>query len=141
MPTAYATIGDMQLRFAAVELIQLTDDEGAGVIDAGRMDQALASASAMVEGYVAATYDLDPAAPVPILLVDTACDIARFKLFRQTASEDATTRYGQAIRTLEGIRKGTIKLDAGAEAIPAREGVILTQTGDRQMSRRQMRGW
>lgn len=141
MPVAYATLADLEARFEERELVQLTDDANTGAIDQARIDQALASASAVVEGYVAATYSLDPDQPVPPLLVDCACDIARFKLYRSTPPEDVTLRQGQAIRFLEAIRKGTMKLDAGVETLAPRAGKVLTDGGFRRFGRDQMEGW
>lgn len=133
----YAVLADLEARFALSELVQLTDDAGTGGIDQGRIDQALMSASAMAEGYVASIYQLDPDAPVPVLLVDACCDIARQRLYRTSPPEDVTLRYNQAIKTLEGIRNGRIKLDGGVETLAPRPGAILTQGGVRRMSREQ----
>lgn len=141
MSVIFATLADMLSRFKSAELIQLTDEAGEGVIDEGKVTQEIASASAMVEGFVAATYHLDPTQPFPQLLVDMTCDIARYRLYSQTPPELPTKRYDSAMTTLRGIRDGSVKLDLGVESIPARDGQILLQSGDREMSRRQMRDW
>lgn len=138
MSIAFATLADLQARFAQAELVQLTDDELTGGIDEARVAQSLASACALVQGYVSATYQLDPAAPIPLILVDVTCDIARHKLYRTSPPEDVTVRHAQAIRTLEGIRGGKVKLDLGTEAIAPRQGKVLVQSGIRQVARDQM---
>jgi len=141
VPATFATADDMAARFEARELIELTDDAGTGAIDADRLGQALASANAIVEGYVAATYVLDPGAPPALLLIDAACDIARFRLYRTTAPEDVATRNNQAIQRLQSIRSGTIKLDQGVEAIAPRGGKVLLQPGQRAMTRDDLAGF
>ena len=141
MSAIYALTTDMEARFALEELIQLTDDAGTGAIDAARMGQALASASALVEGYVAAIYDLDPTVAVPLLLIDATCDIARHKLYRTTPPDDVVTRNASAIRVLEGIRKGTVKLDDGTPVLTPRPDRILVSEGNREMTRQKLRAW
>lgn len=131
----------MLARFRELELIQLTDDAGTGAIDQARLLKALESASALVEGYVAATYRLADGAPVPLLLVDITCDIARYRLYREAPHDDVTARNAAALRQLESIRRGTIKLDDGVETLTPRDGKVLGQPGERQFSRDQMKGW
>ena len=58
---SYATTADMRARFDAAELRQLTDDQSAGVIDDVRLGQALDDAGDLINGHLAARYD------VPIL--------------------------------------------------------------------------
>lgn len=141
MPAIYAALTDMEERFAVSELIQLTDDAGTGAVDTVRMGQALASASALVEGYVAAIYDLDPTQPVPLLLIDATCDIARFRLYRTTPPDDVVARNGHAVRMLEGIRAGRIKLDDGVPVLTARPDRVLISEGRQHMTRHDLRSY
>ncbi|MDP9057376.1 MAG: DUF1320 domain-containing protein, partial [Pseudomonadota bacterium] len=108
-----------------------------------RIDQALASASALVEGYVAAMYQYDPSLPIPVplLLIDATCDIARFRLYRTAPPEDVASRNASAIRTLEGIRSGKIKLDTGVETLAPRPGKVLSQGSCQLMGRERLKGF
>ena len=97
---SYAVKQDMVDRFRATELIQLTDvDSVANAIDDTVLDRALDDADAEIDGYLAGRYTL-PLATVPRVLTNIACDIARYRLHDDRATEQVTTRYRDAIRLL-----------------------------------------
>lgn len=138
----YATVDDLILRFGRPEMVELTDraDPPSERVDRAVAEQALASASNTIDGYVGAQHKL-PLAEVPPLLVDLCCDIARFNLFDRKASEEVRDRFKNAIRTLENIAKGMVKLPIAAGPEPAgRDGVTVIQSEDRHFSRSTMRG-
>jgi phage gp36-like protein len=115
----YATQADLEDRFGADELTQLTDRVGAGVPDASIVARALADADAEINGYLASRYAL-PLATVPPVLVRIACDIARYRLWEDRASEEVRRRYEDARRMLESIAKGQVSLGLpAANAAPA----------------------
>lgn len=138
----YATVEKLILMFGREELVELTDraDPPAGRVDQAVAVQALQSASNKIDGYVGAKYPL-PLAEIPALLVDLCCDIARFNLFDRKASEEVRDRYNDAIKTLEGIAKGLIKLQVptGAEP-PVRDTQTIIQSEPRRFSRSSMEG-
>jgi phage gp36-like protein len=137
---AYATLADLLDRFPEAELIQLTDDAGAGSVDQARIDRALTAASATIDGYLAAQYQL-PLARVPDNVIDICCDIARFKLWRTTPPENVEKANAAALKTLEQISKGVIKIDAGMREQPARDGAIVVEGGERIFGRDSMKGY
>jgi phage gp36-like protein len=112
----YATQADMEMRFGADELTQLTDRVGAGIPDAAIVARALADANAEIDGYLASRYSL-PLATVPTMLVRIACDIARYRLWEDRASEEVRRRYEDARRLLEAIAKGAVSLGLPAAAV------------------------
>jgi phage gp36-like protein len=121
----YATQADLETRFGVDELTQLTDRTGAGVPDAGIVARALSDADAEIDGYLASRYAL-PLATVPPVLARIACDIARYRLWEDRASEEVRRRYEDARRALESIAKGVISLGLPeANAAPALAGVSL----------------
>lgn len=136
----YATLADMLARFDEADLVQLTDQAGAGVIDEARVNTALTSASTLIDGYVAMKYRTS-SVPIPSLLVDVACDIARHRLFRDTPPDAVVAARKAAIDTLDKIQKGTIKLDAGEETLVARPGAIRVDRRDRLFGRDSMGGF
>lgn len=133
----YATQADMVARFSLVELIQLTDrDHTASEVDADVLERALADADAEVDARLQARYAL-PLASVPRLLVNIACDITRYRLMDDRATDQVTRRYDDAIKLLDRIAKGQLSLglDAAATATPVVDGPAYT-AAPRVFSRR-----
>jgi len=115
----YATQADLEARFGVDELIQLTDRAGTGVPDAAIVARALSDAAAEIDSYLASRYAL-PLSPVPAVLARIACDIARYRLWEDRASDEVRRRYEDARRLLESIAKGTVSLGLPEEnAAPA----------------------
>lgn len=106
---AYATQQDMVDRFAESELIQLTDRDGTGTIGATVLSQALADADAKVDGYLAGRYTL-PLATVPKSLTRIACDVARYYLYDNHATDEVRRRYEDAEKFLIALGKGDVTL-------------------------------
>lgn len=115
----YATQQNLIDRFGEGELIQLTDRHNTGAIDAVVLDQAIADADAEIEGYLVGRYAL-PLASVPPVLTLLACDLARYHLYDDHATEQVRTRYEDARRLLESIASGKVQLGlpAGGGAAP-----------------------
>lgn len=119
---AYTTQAELIERYGSRALIELTDDDGDGQIDAAVVDRAIADASATIDGYLAARYAL-PLAAVPPLLVTIAAAIAFYQLHRHGAPEKVAKDYDDARRLLADISRGTVKLDlAGAEPAASSDG-------------------
>jgi phage gp36-like protein len=139
---AYAALSDLLERFEERELVQLTDEEATGAVDQGRIDRALTAATATIDGYLASLYQL-PLARVPDNIVELCCDVTRFKLWQRKGSPpDAVEKANtSAIRTLEQIAKGLIKIDAGEREQPARDGAIVTEGNDRVFGRDRLKGY
>lgn len=116
---AYATLADLTDRYGDAELTQLTDRAGAGAIDPAIAARALDDAAAEIDGYLAVRYAL-PLATVPTVLVRIACDIARYRLWDDRASDEVRRRYEDARRVLERIAGGDVSL-----GLPAASGAPL----------------
>jgi phage gp36-like protein len=117
----YATQQDMIDRFGAVELANLTDRERAGAIDAAVLDQALADASAEIDGYIGTREKL-PIVNPPRVLVALCCDLARYKLYDQAAPAQVEKRQTNALNFLSAIATGKVSLgltDSEAKPAPA----------------------
>ncbi len=129
---AYATQADMIARFGEPELIQLTDRQGLGVIDATVLDQALFDADVQIDAHLAGRYSL-PLDPVPAVLVPFACDLARLALYTDAAPETVQKRADKATRFLELVAKGTIQL--GLVPPPPDAGAVQFTPGDKVFGR------
>lgn len=115
----YAADTDFSARFGAAELLQLTDRDGDGIADAGVFDDAAADASAEIDGYLAVRYAL-PLSTVPPILVRVCCDIARYRLYANHASEEVSNRYTEAVKWLTNVSNGIVQL--GLDPPPAPGG-------------------
>lgn len=97
---AYATQADLEERFGALELIQLTDraDPPAGTADAETVTRALADASAEIDSHLAARYVL-PLLETPERLRTCCCILARRYLYADRPSDavDAEAKREQGV--------------------------------------------
>ena len=126
---SYATQQDMTDQFGEREVIALTDRDNLGVLSAPVLASALAHAEALIDSHLVGRYTLPLVGSFPLLKY-YACDIARYALSGADVTEVDTvrTRYKDAVRFLEAVRDGKIKLGADnsghAAAEPARISVV-----------------
>ncbi|MBL4751460.1 MAG: DUF1320 domain-containing protein [Amylibacter sp.] len=128
---SYASLAQMTERFGERMLIALTDraDVATGLVDVSVVDQALADADAVINGYLAGRYTL-PLAQTPDLLTDLAQTLAIWKLHTSEPDPKIEADYKEAMRSLRDISTGTIRLDvAGVE--PAGTGSSGVRITDR----------
>lgn len=139
----FATIADMESRFDAAELVQLTNQNGEDTIDAGRLNQVIDRASNEVLGYVAGKYDVGAGLAETALarLRDITCDMARYYLYRETPPDGVKDRFKQARADLSDIASGKAKLDSGSHEVAARPEGVLVSAPDRIFGRDQMEGF
>jgi phage gp36-like protein len=109
----YCTFNDIKDQIPEANIIQLTDDEGFGVVNQARVDKAISTADSIIDGYLRGRYSL-PLSTVPELIKTIAIDIAIFKLYERRLElempEAMMARYKNALKMLEQIQKGLIKL-------------------------------
>lgn len=119
----YATQQDLIDRFGNTEIAQLTDRDGDGAIDTVVVDQALLDADQVIDGYLQSRHAL-PLPNVPQVLVTYACDIARYRLYDERATEQVRRRYEDALKFLQMVGQGKVSLglDAAGEAAPSAGG-------------------
>lgn len=108
----YCTKQNMIDRFSEGELIQLTDRAHTDEINDTVLNQAIEDAGGEIDGYVVAAGYTPPFDPVPRILVAYACDIARYRLYDDQASEQVTNRYNDARKFLRALADGKVRLDA-----------------------------
>ncbi|MBP2301305.1 gp436 family protein [Azospirillum picis] len=139
----YVTKSDLVLRYSQTKLRELTDREAPyqdAIVDTV-LDQAIASAASVIDGYLSGRYTL-PLAQVPAMLTDVAARLAYAALHLDTAPEKVTADYQAAMRTLRDIAGGTVRLDVGGTAAPAApaDGIEVVAS-DRVFGRVGLRGW
>lgn len=125
----YATVEQLIARFEAPddpELSQLTGG-GSGVVDEPRLAMALAEASGQMDLYIGTRHTLPlggVAAAHAEELARICCDIARYRLWSDAASDEVRRRYEDAIRILEQIARGTLAL--ASDDGPGTAGMVGT---------------
>lgn len=119
----YATQQDLETRFGAAELEQLSDRDGtAGGIVAAVVEAALKDADELINAAVAGRYAV-PLAPVPELVKRIACDLARYFLHGGAVAEVVEKNYTAAMNVLKSIGRGDMTLQcAGAATAEAPAG-------------------
>ncbi|NKD22577.1 DUF1320 family protein [Enterobacter asburiae] len=135
---SYATVSDMVKRYQRRNLDLLTKSRtDNGLPDDSIIDEALADASALMDSYIVARYTL-PLTVVPATLPQVCGVIAWYYLNDVRATDQATQRYKDAIRWLEGVRDGKIPLGTDtAGASPDGENLVEVVSDPSVFSRKQ----
>ncbi len=123
----YVTSEQLTEFVAEAVLVQLTDETGAGVVDADKVAIALRYADATISGYVAAQYQL-PLPATPELLTSIGLDLAHWRLYRQAPLDHVQKAHDAAIARLRDISAGRLKLDLPANT-PATPTSPLIRAG------------
>lgn len=118
---AYSTVADLKLLLPEEELLQLTDDEGAGVLNEARAIEAIDQADREIDGYAGVARTV-PLSPVPGLIGNLSAKMAVYHLFcrRSRVPEVWQGHYDNAVRLLTRIAEGKLTLGAapGESAVP-----------------------
>ncbi|WP_131667377.1 gp436 family protein [Psychrobacter pygoscelis] len=95
---AYATRNDLINRYSMTEVLELESMHGNG---SETISAALSDATTVMNGYLAKRYrlPLNPAADLKIY----CCDIARYHLYKNQATDEVRNRYKDAIKWLESV--------------------------------------
>lgn len=144
---AYCTLTDLQAVIPQEDLIQLTDDLGAGVIDTTVVDALAADAAELIDGYLRGRYAL-PLALVPGIVRQVAVDLTTYRLYCRrmpTVPEGIAARQANAQKLLDAIQKGVLTLGASAalsdQAVVATSGGAVVSAPDRLFSRETLAGY
>jgi len=134
---AYCTKTDILEQIEEDVLIQLTDDEDAGVVDEDKVTRAIVDADAEIDSYCGTKYDV-PFSTVPVMIRKMSVDIAIYNLYarRRGAPEDRKERYDDAISFLKDVSKGIASLggdgpsaddDSGPEATTVKSDRVFSR--------------
>lgn len=127
---SYAAQADLEAAIDQQALIDLTDDEKTGAINATRLTRALADADAVIDGYLRGRYSV-PLATTPPFVRHIAVSLALYGLFERRAHvlggapKWVADRFANAKDSLRSIRKGD--LDLGVEPPPAASSAIAAE--------------
>ena len=137
---AYATRADMLLAFGERQLVELTDigEPRLDAIDDAVLQQALDSASKLIDGYLVGRYQLPLATPVDALQIHCQ-GVARYLLMSANPDDRAKADYEAAISILMAVAKGAIPLMAPSQAQqPAGVGSVVFAPGQKVFAREEL---
>lgn len=134
----YATVADMTFRYQRSNLDRLTSSKtDSGMPDDTVIVTALNDAAAIMDSYIVARYTL-PLTVAPATLPQICCVIAWYFMMDMQANEQATQRYKDAIRWLEGVRDGKIPLGTDTTgSAPEGENLVQVVSDQPVFSRKQ----
>jgi phage gp36-like protein len=134
----YATVAEMASRYQRRNLDLLTKSRSDNnQPDDAIIVDALGDATALMDSYIVARYTL-PLSVAPATLPQVCCVIAWYYLNDIRATEQATQRYKDAIRWLEGVRDGKIPLGTDTTgAAPEGENLVEIVSDPSVFSRKQ----
>ncbi|KAF0676741.1 gp436 family protein [Profundibacterium mesophilum] len=114
----YAAQSDIEALYGP-DALYAADRDGDGIADAPAIAQALASASAEIDGHLAVRYDLPVPGTHPIL-VQYCVDIALYRLANagDVMTTEHRTRFEDAISALKRIARGEMRLTLPASDDP-----------------------
>jgi len=128
---AYCAQNDLLDRITETELIDLTDDDDAGMIDGSKVTRAIADADVEIDSYCADRYTV-PFSPVPGMIRKLSVDVSIYNLYtRRSALKMPDVRqknYDNAVHFLLNVSKGLISLGADAPAPTTDDGPETTHT-------------
>jgi phage gp36-like protein len=101
----YATIANLIASFGEAELVQLTDREATGDYDEAVITRALQDAAELINSYLSQRYPL-PLPATPQVVITRACDIARWRLYKDAPTEEVRKRYEEAVAWLRDVVAG-----------------------------------
>ena len=127
----YCSLEDLQARFGASEVLELTDRDNDGIEDVQVFEQACADTDALIDSYLAGRYP-PPLQPIPAPLVLIACDICRYLLWEDKVPPTVEKRYEAALAQLRDFAKGVRVLPGAALSTdPSVTGQIAVSAPER----------
>lgn len=133
----YATQSDLEARIGLQKLIELTDEDQLGVVNAAAVDLALKDADAEINSFISGRYVL-PLSQSSDELVRLACAVAHYHL--SPAVEIAKDGYDAAIAKLRDISVGraSLGIDQASQPVKVAGGAEIS-SGGRDFSRAERR--
>lgn len=118
------TLNNLKDRFGETLLIRLTDDENLGVIDAAKVDRAVAAVAGLIDGYLRDRYPL-PISTIPAELASYAEDLVLERLYSGRPEREPVgpvqQRANDARAWLREVQKGNANLSI--EIVPSPDKV------------------
>ena len=110
---AYCTLTDLKKHLPEAELIRLTDDTGAGVVDEAVVAEAIEGAEAEVNAWIGSRVKLPITGAIPGIVTEITAVLAVCRLFARQSFELSSSweqRKQSSQRLLEKFAKGEVTL-------------------------------
>jgi len=140
---SYCSQTDILNQVDSTALLQLTDDAGAGAIDADIVTRAIADADATIDSYCQDRYSI-PLSPVPDKIRQVSVDIAIYNLYSRrddVVPEVRKERNKESIRFLEKVAEGKISLGANTPSPANTDNTVNINSNDQIFTRDKMSGF
>lgn len=111
---SYCTKDDLLKKISENQLVELTDDEGTGLIIDAVITKNISEADGEIDSYCKKKYNL-PFNPVPEMINKLSVDITIYNLYsrRQDLNNEVVTkRYDDAIKFLKDVARGLVEISA-----------------------------
>lgn len=128
---AYCTSGDITKRLPETIIIELTDDENAGVVDSDVVDAAIADADEEIDAFLSLHYTL-PFDATPAIVLRMSADLAVCNLYARRDHVELPKQWADRCqatrRMLEKMAEGKLRLDVPDPASSSDDGVEATSS-------------
>jgi len=127
----FGTLDDLKKRIPEEVLVQLTDDQGLGLVDEAVVNEIAATVDEVIDGKLRGVYEL-PLSATPGIIKAIAGDFMMYELYgrRLTIPESVEKKYANQMKILDQIHNGAIRLGLGAAQTPPAEtpaeGLLVT---------------
>lgn len=112
---AYCTEQDLIDRFGADEILQLSDRDRDGTNDVEVIAGVIADATAEMDAWFAGRWTMPATTPQDV--VRRACDIARYLLYNDRATEIVRKRYDDALTWLRDVAAGRVSITGATQVV------------------------
>jgi phage gp36-like protein len=139
---AYCTLDDIKGDMPLERIVQLTNDDNPrdGDVVPDILERCIADAEAVVDGYIPSR--IKPLNPVPRLVKKCCIDLTVYNLWeRHQINEDVEKRRKNAIKILEQIASGLIKLGLEAPGVKTNHSSFSHTANDQMFSMENMRSF
>lgn len=142
---SYASVTEFKKGIPNRDLVSLTDlDDGTGMINDDRIQDALDDASAEIDSYIAKAVDL-PLVEVPRILKSVCRDLALHRLYVNIghSMEARKSLRDDAITYLKSVSRGDAALGDGGNVAPeiVTPGIAMTEGPERELTRDSLKGF
>lgn len=133
----YCTLQDITSTIPSEDVLQLTDDNGTGVVDTAKVDETIAKADGLISAFIGG----DVLNPVPELIRQISVELSIYHLFKRRFAanmpDSIEKGYSHAMDLLKQIQSGKLSIGTVAteQTAPSRHYKTNKASDDRLFGR------